>query len=320
MNPLQHSKVLPPEMNCSRELSAEEKAVLKTLLYFDIFHYPLQADEIRKFLCIAISRELLFETLFGLLSKKMVFSHIGYYTIHDNPLLIQRRIKSNKKAEHLLMKAKRIGRFLYHFPFVRAVAISGSLSKNVADENSDIDFFIITRANRLWIARTMMHLFKKLTYVTGNQHQYCMNFYIDESNLKIDEENIFTATEIKTLIPVCGNHVLNNFLNRNSWVDNWLPGYSLKEQQQKSEKRGWLKKLFEWVLSGKFGIILEKQCYQLTTGRWKKKMDRQEKNSKGNRMKLMIEKHSSRSNPENFQEKVLYAFREKLVSYNLEPV
>jgi len=319
MNPLQHSKVLLPKMNYYQELSVEEKAVLKTLLYFDIFHYPLQADEIRKFLCIAISRELFFETLLGLLAKKMIFSHIGYYSIHDNPLLVQRRAKANKKAESLLIKAKRIGKFLYHFPFVRAVAISGSLSKNVADEYSDIDFFIITGANRLWVARTMMHLFKKLTYITGSQHQYCMNFYINESNLKINEENIFTAIEIKTLVPVSGNQVMNNFLNRNSWADDWLPGFSGKEHQQKKEKKVWIKKLIEWVLRGKFGEYLDKQCHLLTKGRWKKKMDRQEKNSKGDRMKLLTEKHFSRSNPENFQEKVLKAYREKLTSYHLEP-
>jgi predicted nucleotidyltransferase len=47
-----------------------------------------------------------------------------------------------------IKKAKAVAKFLSWFPYIRGIAISGSLSKNFADENSDLDFFIITAANR----------------------------------------------------------------------------------------------------------------------------------------------------------------------------
>jgi hypothetical protein len=88
------------------------------------------------------------------------------------------------------------------------------LSKNFADERADIDYFVVTKANRLWIARTLMHLFKKLTFLVGKQHYFCMNYFVDEEALTIQEKNLFTAVEVATLIPVCGNGSMESFLRQ----------------------------------------------------------------------------------------------------------
>src|SRR6202022_4223033 len=93
---------------------------------------------------------------------------------------------------------------------------------------SDIDFFIITKANRLWIARTLMHLFKKLTFLTGHQGWYCMNYYVDEEALQIEEKNIFTATELITLLPVCGNGTMEEFFRANNWASSYFPNYAIR--------------------------------------------------------------------------------------------
>ncbi|MGZ8553146.1 MAG: nucleotidyltransferase domain-containing protein [Chitinophagaceae bacterium] len=190
---------------------AGETCILKVLAYFDIFHYPLTKNEIRKFLDHPLSEINFEESLEQMLSDEVIFLHNDFYSLQNNSLLAQRRKEGNRKAGKLLPKAFKIGRFLFHFPFVRAVFISGSLSKNFADEKADIDFFVITKANRLWIARTIMHLFKKLTFLTGHQHYFCMNYYIDEEALLIEDQNIFTAMEVATLVPVCGRKTIDSF-------------------------------------------------------------------------------------------------------------
>jgi predicted nucleotidyltransferase len=60
--------------------------------------------------------------------------------MQDNSLLWERRIKGNRNAEQILNTAYKISRILYQFPYVRGIGISGSLSKNFADKNADIDF------------------------------------------------------------------------------------------------------------------------------------------------------------------------------------
>jgi hypothetical protein len=186
------------------------------------------------------------------------------------------------------------------------------LSKNYADEKADLDFFIITKANRLWIARTLMHLYKKITFLTGKQHYYCMNYYVDENALLLEDENIFTAIEIKTLLPVCGEETLKLFFGTNSWAGEYLPGCNYRSQEKKDPRITPIKKIGEWLLKGKAGDRLENYLYFLTKNRWKRKMEKGKRNKKGQAMDLITGKHFARSNPGAFQEKVLALYEQKL--------
>ena len=173
-----------------------ELAILKTLVYFDIFDYPLSPKEIKSFLECHVDDEVFTFALRQLISDRIIFKVGEFYSLQNNLQRAEKRSRGNLRAQKLLPKAAKIGAFLYKFPYVKAVAVSGSLSKNYADEKADIDFFIIAKENRLWIARTILHLFKKLTFLLGRQHYYCMNYFIDEKALIIPEKNIYTAMEV----------------------------------------------------------------------------------------------------------------------------
>lgn len=295
-----------------QDFAACKKGVIETLAYFDIFHYPLTGEEIRQFLPGKADENFLRDCLHELQEEKIIFLSHGFYSIQNNPLLAHRRRQGNQSAEKLLVKALRIGRFLYQFPFVKAVGISGSLSKNYADEKADIDFFIITHANRLWIARTLMHLYKKLTFLTGRQHFHCMNYYIDEKALLLEEKNIFTAIEIKTLLPVSGEQTMELFFETNNWASEWLPACNYRRQEKTDPRVSWIKKIMEWMLNKKIGDRLENHLFNLTQNRWKRKLEKGKRNKKGQTMDLITGKHFARSNPGAFQEKVLALYEQKL--------
>src|SRR5688572_15305929 len=117
--------------------SAEETSILRMLAYFDIFQYPLTKNEISNFLPQFLSDTKLDALLHFMLQNKTVFLHNDFYSLHNNPLLAYKRMEGNIRAKKLVPMAHAIGRFLYRFPFVRAIAISGSLSKDFADEKAD---------------------------------------------------------------------------------------------------------------------------------------------------------------------------------------
>src|SRR5687767_14585093 len=204
-----------------------EQSIIKALAYFDIFNYPLTQEEICSFLDQPMAVDELSPALQQLVDNKRIFRLDNFYSLQQDPALRSRRTTGNYKAQLLLKTAYKAGGFLFQFPFVRGIGISGSLSKNFADQETDIDFFIITRTNRLWIARTLMHLFKKLTFITGHQHWYCMNYYIDEEAMLIEEQNIFTATELITLLPVCGNGAMDRFYDQNHWAADYFPNQKM---------------------------------------------------------------------------------------------
>ena len=200
--------------------------ILKILGYFDYFGYPLTNADICSFAGNPYCQSDIDETLNELARDKIIFKLDDYYSLQNKLSLADKRRKGNQMAEKQIAIAKKAAKLISRFPFVETVAVSGSLSKHYADDKTDIDFFIITKANRLWIARTLMHLFKKLTYISGKQHWFCMNYYVDELGLEIPEKNIFTAMEIITLLPMEGLIQFKKFKEANSWADDYFPAYT----------------------------------------------------------------------------------------------
>jgi len=292
-----------------------ELAILKALIYFDIFNYPLSENEIKNFLEYDIGNEMFASALLQLSFDNIIFRVGEFYSLQNNRQRAEERLQGNLRAQPLLAKAAKIGAFLYNFPYVRAVAVSGSLSKNYADKKADIDFFIITKANRLWIARTILHLFKKLTFLIGKENFFCMNYFIDEEDLSIPEKNIYTAIEIVTLLPLAGTFTLNKFFEKNSWTKKFLPCNDYKRNLKTAERGSGFKKSTEWFFNSQAGEKLDGFLYRWTTRRWQRKEQQGRKNSKGKVMNLVTGKHFSKSNPETFQEKILTRYNNKIEWY-----
>ena len=303
----------------SCQMLTNGNAILKVLAYFDIFHYPLSAQEILSFLNDKTDKSEITTTLAKLLAERQIFKHDVFYSLQNDRSLLVKRKSDNDRAQALLKTAIKISSFLFQFPYVRGIGISGSLSKNVANKNADIDFFVITKSNRLWIARTMMHLFKKFTFLVGKQHWFCMNYFVDEQALKISEQNVFTATEVVTLLPVCGNGTLKKFFDANDWAQLYFPNYELSTDSLKKAKNSFIKRFLESMFDNRLGEKLDDYLMKKTEKRWLKKEQQQKLNIKGNRMGLRVGKHFSKPNPEFFQQKVLMLYESKLRELDKKP-
>lgn len=289
----------------------KEKSIIKVLAYFNVFDYPLNKEEIYNFLDTPCDKITFEKTLLYLCRQEIVYRYDDLYSLRKDSRLIERRRKGNRAAFEQLRIAKKAAGFLFHFPFVRGIAVSGSLSKNYADENSDIDFFIITEKNRLWIARTLLHVFKKLSFLTGRQHWFCMNYFVDEEALEIKEKNIFTAVEIATVLPMQGEAFFKNFINENKWVKDYFPlhlrwndltsngkDFSIKPVR-KVEKNSTAGQLNEWLM-------------RITAKRWKRKADRKMRSYSGELMGLDAGIHYAKPDPSNLQRKILYRYEKEV--------
>lgn len=295
-------------------MQVELKAsILKVLVYFDLFDYPISKEEIYIFLDSKCCKEDLTADLNTLVHTGYIFKFNEFYTLKNDPGLVKKRLKENNYAQSLLITARKISKFLFTFPYVKGIGISGSLSKNVADENADIDYFIITSANRLWIARTIMHLYKKFTFLTGHQHWYCMNYYVDEKGMQIEEKNIFTATELVTLLPMCGKGTMEKFFTANDWAKKYFPNYNISSSIHPHKTSSLkIKKAIESLFNNRFGDWLETYLMKLTANRWAKKEQQQKLNSKGNRMGLKAGTHYCKPSPSFFHERILTRYATRL--------
>jgi hypothetical protein len=277
--------------------------VLYVLHYFRIFFWPLTAGEIRDFYPDPIERSDLEGILSEMVRKQRIF-HIGpYYLVENAPHWIEARHEYTARAEQYMSIARRMARVITGFPFIRAVFISGSLSKHAVGPNGDVDFFLITTPNRLWLARTLLVLFKR--FFLFNSHKYfCINYLIDTEHLEIPEKNIYTATEIVTLLPIYGAVQYHQFRTANAWTGQFLPNFPLRDTTAvPPERTGLLKKTTEYLLGGRVGEWLDVLSMRFTMAFWRRKF-RHLSDADFNAA-IRSHRYESKYHPLHYQKKVL---------------
>src|SRR3989339_985416 len=131
-----------------------EKTVIKTLIYAEIFNYPLKINEIHKWL---IGRKATLRQVEKALEKLKKDKKSGeYYFLKANGSRIRQRKISELCSDRYLRKARLIAQLLKIIPWIKLAGISGGLAVNNADKSDDIDFFIITAKKRIYLCRILI--------------------------------------------------------------------------------------------------------------------------------------------------------------------
>jgi hypothetical protein len=285
-------------------------AVRYVLGYYSLFNYPVTKEEILGSLPEKSDLTSLSIILDDLVEASEVYDHEFYYCLKEQVReLTAKRIKANSEARTKIPAAKRVGAFIYRFPFVRFVGISGSLSKGYSDKDSDFDFFIVTEKDRLWICRTILHFFKKLTFLVGRQHEFCMNYFIDADSLEIAEKNRFTAVELASLIPA-GGGVYHEKLNKaNQWAAAHFPNGYLRFDREMSlpENNHPVKKLLEACFNLVRPRKLNKKLMEITDKKWRKKWSKKNYPMSEYDLAFKTTLHVSKNHPANHQKRVMEA-------------
>lgn len=287
------------------------ESVLKTLSYYDLFDYPLTPTEVFHYLPTNHTTECDVENALKHLEQlSLVFAINGFYSLRRDPWLGMRRIKGNKMATEHMRIARRRARLISLFPFTRSVMVSGSLSKGYADEDSDIDFFVITATGRLWIARMLLVLFKRI-FLLNNHKYFCVNYYVSEDQLALEEHNIYTATELATLIPVENSPLHAELLRNNCWIADFFPNLFFPEGKEDTPTQPWFKRGCEFLLNLFFPAFFDKFLMGLFDKRMRQIYGRSYQQEDFDRI-FKSSPGVSRNHPRDFQKQVVDQYEQKL--------
>jgi len=292
------------------------KSIIRTMLYYDIFSYPLTSDEIHFNLGTNhITHDELKEELVSLCNSGYIYKMKNYFLLKDDESLIEKRITGNKLAEKKLHTAFRMSRLISKFPFVRGILLSGSLSKGYMEKDADIDYLIITYPNRVWLPRLLLMLFKK-TILLNSRKNFCINYFIDYENLEIKEKNIFTATELATLIPTFGSEWYDRLYEENIWIKDYFPNFPKRSTEKVHNKKiGIVKSLLEKILKSKIGDWLDNLSMTLYQKAINKKYHDYNKNDYT--LAFRVNKKEAKHHPKFFQKKILDELNKKILEFEL---
>lgn len=291
-----------------------DAALVKTLLYFDIFKYPLTENELLRTCGVKLSEQQAGKAALRKLVQKGNITQEGeFYFVGEGKGYVERRLRGNQLAEKRMVKARKVSRFIGSFPYVRAVMLSGSLSKNYMEEDSDIDFFIVTQPGRLWVARTLLILYKK-TFLLNSHRNFCVNYFVDTDHLDIEDRNVFTATEVVYLLPTYNRKLYNRFRKKNAWADDVFPNFGQRDTERCHVHRRSLKaRVIEFLMNGALGDRIDAWCMRRTFRRWEKKFPHLD--STRFEISLRTRKYVSKHHPQDFQKRVLDALSVKIKDF-----
>ena len=136
-------------------------------------------------------------------------------------------------------KARKWARFLGRLPGVVAIFLSGSLAQGKGTEKSDIDFFIITRPGRIWIARFFVFLILKCFGQLAKEHHHagkiCPNHFIISTHLEIREQDAYAAHLFSKVKPLYDpKNIYSIFMEENR---HWMEKLSTKKLPFDKNKR-----------------------------------------------------------------------------------
>lgn len=223
-------------------------AILQTIAYADVFDYPLTPNEIHRYL---VGRHANRDEVEQALREGSLFhASEGYYILPNREGLIPVRLKREKTAAKMWPQALGYGQVIAHLPFVRMVAITGSLAMNNVNGNPDIDYFIVSARGRLWMTRAMVLAITRVAAVQGIR--LCPNYLVTEDALAFPNQTLYAAHELAQMVPVFGMDVYERICRHNSWKDQFLPNAQglppTMDRVKIRASRPVLKSLFEKVL------------------------------------------------------------------------
>ncbi len=286
------------------------EAILKTLLYADIFNFPLEKKEVWKFL---ISKDKLDEKkLFESISQKDKFIEFknGFYFIKGRKELVYLRKKRQKISGEKLRIAKKIIKKISYFPTVKFIGISGALSMQNSDEEDDIDLFVISEKNFVWTTRFILVLSLILMGVYRNKNskvykdKICLNMIIDEDNMVLDKQNqnLYTAHEIIQTVPLFEkNNTYKKFIEKNNWYKNFLANATAMERIYLRKKTNY----FDFIFIKLLNIIFIEKITRLIQKKYMEK----------NITKETIKNGFLALHPFDYKSYVLKTYEEKLNKY-----
>jgi len=238
-----------------------DEAILQTLIYADIFDYPLTPGEVHHFLIGACASTDGVQAALDLSPRLLAHTTRtnGYVMLRDRQAIGALRDERRRASAALWPRARRWAGVLGCLPFVRMVAVTGALALDNAPAGDDVDYLIVTAPGRVWLARGLAVLVVRVARLRGVG--LCPNYVLAETALVQARRDLYVAHDLAQMVPLMGQTVYAAMRSANNWTLRFLPNAHGPWRQEADLAPGGglggLKRLAEALLGGGLGDRLE---------------------------------------------------------------
>jgi len=167
-----------------------QAAILRTIIFFDLFNYPLTNWEIWQYLNLEINLVLSEKAVADLVLVGTLSQKDGFYFLPDREEIISIRRERYNFANYKIKLARRATKLFKWLPSVKLVAVANLIGHHNLRNESDIDIFIVSSPNRLWLTRLfctgLMKITKQRPTKECKRNKMCLSFYASADGLAME--------------------------------------------------------------------------------------------------------------------------------------
>ena len=246
-----------------RTYTADERldqAVLLTLAYSDVFDYALSPTEIERNLVSMATGDEVKKAIERLIPEK-IEADGDLLTLAGRRAIVPLRAQRRETSAAGWLQARRFARVLARVPFVRMMAVCGSVAVDNAGSDGDVDLFIVTAPRRLWLVQAATMVLRRIA--PSGAMTICPNYLLAEDDLVVEPRNLFTAHEVTQTVPLFGGDVFRRFRAENAWTARFLPQAIADFDAPPRPRPGPIAQGFERLLAGRIGDLADRMIHRL---------------------------------------------------------
>jgi hypothetical protein len=208
----------------ARSLDADAVAVARSVVYASLFEYPLTLAQLRQTLIESTQTptEILATYAGSATLQASVEYREGFFFPRGQYALVQERRRREARSRRFLARHRPLLALISAMPYVRMVALSGSIAHLNLDGGGDLDLFIVTRGRRVWSVTVAVLVIAKLL---RQRRLLCANFVVSDERLALEQRDLFAASQIIHLKPLAGQDVYRKLLAANPFVAQFYPNF-----------------------------------------------------------------------------------------------
>ncbi len=209
------------------------KDILQTVARFDLFDYPLTDFELWQFLPNKYSYKIVKSHLKELPLLKTKY---GFFFLPTRDKIVALRQNRYRFSEQKIKIAQQRLKLITWLPGLKFIALANIIGPNNLKAEADLDLFIITAKNRLWLVKLGATIILKLTGLRPTpkkvKNKLCLSFLVDTDALdlttcRLGDEDWYFTYWLAGLKPLWGEaEVYLTLLQANPWLKHNLPNWS----------------------------------------------------------------------------------------------
>lgn len=263
--------------------SSAEKAILKTLTYFDVFSFPLTTFEVWKWLYTdegarPLTLKEVTSTLQVMRLQQKLEQHEGFWVLKGSNDIVAVRKARHLLAEHKHRRLQRAIRWFRFVPYIRTIALCNSAAYNNARTESDLDLLVITEPGRIWTVRMFTAGIAKLFGWRPTPERtadgICLSFFLSKPNTSLEHltlmpDDPYMRYWLDQVTVVYGDQsALDELRSANRWYAGRLPnahGVQTAPRRQTGESMlsRSVRRVLQFMHQGAFGAKLERAYKQV---------------------------------------------------------